>query len=213
MSQLDSATARVAPLARAHLPEAVGVLARAFAADPMLRWIMSASPAPMERGAQALFRFSCEVRLQLDWPLFGSFAGERLEAVAGVTALEDVPWPDSLRAVYDDLAAVIGPEATVRLERYSAHADQYRPRGPHVHLGVLGVDPAAQRLGHGRALLEAVEAWSDAQPASIGVWLDTENPSSRAFYERCGYRCVGATSVDDMRIWCMFRPRGGWSMV
>lgn len=206
----DDAQPRVIELTRADLDAAIDVLWRAFSADPMLNWMAEVSAAPIERGARELFRFSCEVRYQLGWPLFGAVEGARLCGVAGISAPEEPPWPASLRAVYAELKAVIGPAATGRLERYSAQADKFRPRGPHMHLGIIGVDPVAQGRGHGRALLDAVEALSDAHAESVGVWLDTENPRSRDFYARCGYRTIAPTAIEGIRIWCMFKPRGGW---
>ena len=195
----------VVPLSREHLPAAIEVLARAFQSDPLMRYIFAEAEAPYDQCLKELFRFSCEVRYLLDWPLFGSFTDTRLLGVAGVTEPEQKPWPETLVSVYRELQTVIGPRATEHLEQYSSHADSFRPQAPHYHLGMIGVDPAAQGQGHGRALLEAVQALSEQHPASTGVWLDTENPRNVTIYGRCGYGVVAQTHYGGVDIWCMFR--------
>ncbi len=193
-------------LSRHHLPAAIEVLARAFQPDPLMRYIFAEADAPFEECLRELFRFSCEVRFLLNWPLFGSFSGTRLLGVAGVTEPEDTPWPPPLVSVYEHLKAVIGPGSTEHMERYAHHVDQFRPQEPHYHLGMIGVDPAAQGRGHGRGLLEAVQALSEQHPASTGVWLDTENPRNVTIYGRCGYGVIAQTQYGGVDIWCMFRP-------
>ncbi len=77
-------------------------------------------------------------------------------------------------------------------------------------VGVIGVHPAEQGRGYGRRLLAAIHALSAHHPTSTGVYLDTENPASKAFYERCGYRLLAEERLDDgVDIWCLFRPDAG----
>jgi GNAT superfamily N-acetyltransferase len=56
----------------------------------------------------------------------------------------------------------------------------------------MGVDPAHQRKGVGRALLEEAKSVARAWPAGA-IWLDAYDfeGGAGAFYERCGYREVG----------------------
>ena len=124
-----------------------------------------------------------------------------------MTAPEEQPWPPALTASYAEFTAAVGPGAAARFERYAALADVHRPAAPNYGVGVLGVHPEAQGRGYGRRLLAAIQALSAAHPASTGVYLDTENPASKAFYERCGYRVIGRERLDDtVNIWCLFRP-------
>jgi hypothetical protein len=82
------------------------------------------------------------VRFDLEWSLLGCVYDELLVGVAGLSEPEDKEWPGRLEETYEKFKSEVGPEATERLERYSALADSYRPEEPHFHIGVLGVHPA-----------------------------------------------------------------------
>ncbi len=63
----------------------------------------------------------------------------------------------------------------------------------HAHLSLLAVQPGYQRLGVGRQLLEWLE--SSARVAgtfTVQLELRASNDGARRFYERLGYREVGA---------------------
>ncbi len=200
--------ADVITLSREQLSDAAAVLADAFVDDSLMRHLFRVQPPKYHSHLRELFRFSCEVRLDLEWPLLGSVSGDRLVGVAAVTRPDDTQWPASLSATYERLKSSIGPEATERLERYSRVADRYLPGQPHYYLGAIGVRPEAQGKGHARALLDRVRALSEAHATSIGVGLDTENPTNVKIYERFGYHVVAETSIDGLDVWCMFRPNG-----
>lgn len=194
---------------RERLDDAVGVLVPAFEDDPLMRYLFDGARAPYLDCLTALHRFACLVRLELNWPLLGVESDGKLAGVLGVTMPGDDTWPDSLREAYAEIGRVAGDVAVQRLEAYSSLADQGRPAEPHLHVGVLGVHPGYQGRGLGRRLIDAVQASSESHPTSIGVALDTENPASRDFYERCGYHVVGESDFDGVTIWSMFRPNAG----
>ena len=204
LSQLSQP--RVASLGRADLDAAMAVLVAAFSDDPLMRYVFADAPQSYEQNLRELFRFSCEVRLLLDCPLLGSFDGSGLKGVAGSTDPDDQPWPPALQTIYHEMQQAIGPAAAARFEQYAAQADVHRPPEPHYHLGVIGVDPAAQGQGHGRALLDTLQTLSENHPRSTGVWLDTEHPRNVAIYQRCGYEILAQNSFGPVMIWCMFRP-------
>lgn len=197
----------VVTLSRAHLDEATEVLTQAFLADPLMRYAFADWGAAIATPLRALFSFSCEVRYELDWPLFGVAHDGRLAGILGVTEVDDKPWPATLAAIYDRFVEAIGPASAARFGRYPGLADPHRPTVPNYGVGVLGVYPSAQGRGLGRRLLDAVHRLSAVHPTSTGVYLDTENPASKAFYERCGYRTIAHERLDDtVDIWCVFRP-------
>lgn len=192
-------------LGRDDLEGAAALLARAFRGDPLIAYLTQDVERPLGELLPTFFRFPCEVRLRLDWPLLGRFQDGALAGVAGVTLPEDADWPPALEAVYRETQDALGRVGTRRLEAYAARVDAERPSAPNHMLGVLGVDPEAQGRGHGRALLDAVQALAEAHPRSTGVWLDTESERSAAFYRRCGFEEVSRTEVDGLPIWCLMR--------
>jgi len=198
---------KVTHLDRNHLSEAVGVLARAFANDPMANYMMGVSNTSLEESLNELFLFSCEVRLLLDWPLLGVWADhDQLAGAAGISLPGEVEWPESLQEVYENLKKKIGPDAVSRLETYSQIADTNRPAEPHYQLGMIGVDPEHQGRGCGGQLLHSVNEMSESHPKSTGVWLDTENPRNVPYYQRFGYEVKAHSMLDKIDVWGMFRP-------
>lgn len=128
----------------------------------------------------------------------------------GITGPGEADWPDSLAAIYDEFKALIGPEAATRFERYVGLADPPRPATPNYTVGAIGVAPEYQGRGVGRLLLDDIHARSAAHPTSQGVYLDTENPASKRFYERCGYRAIAHERLDGViDIWGMYRADPG----
>ena len=198
---------KVTHLDRSHLSDAVGVLARAFADDPMANYMLGISHVSLEKSLEELFLFSCEVRLLLDWPLLGVWVeSDQLAGVAGITLPGDVDWPESLQEVYENLKAKIGSDAVSRLETYSQLADTNRPSEPHYQLGMIGVAPKHQGKGCGGRLLETLNEMSESHPESTGVWLDTENPRNVPYYQRFGYEVKAHSTLDGIDVWGMFRP-------
>jgi ribosomal protein S18 acetylase RimI-like enzyme len=201
----SSVRAKVVRLGRKDLYEAIDILSRAFEHDPLMRFIFERSTSDFQSSLAELFRFSCEVRIELEWPLLGCNHDSRLVGVACVTVPEHRPWPKSLSKKYEKLVSAIGPEATDRLERYSALTDTHRPEAPHFYLAVFGVHPSFQGMGIGRLILNEVHTLSELHPTSIGVGLDTENEQNVTLYERFGYIVVVKTELNGMNLWSMFR--------
>ena len=191
---------------RERVPEAAQVLALAFAHDPLIGFFLPAATAARHEKLRAFFHFFCDLRHDLDWPLIGREVDGRLVAVACPSDPVDVPWPEALSAKYHQLGRELGADVVARLERYAGTADPLRPAEPNYYLGIIGAHPRAQGAGHGRALLDAVQALSEAHPTSTGVALDTELATNVRVYERCGYHVHATARLDQVEIWCMFRP-------
>jgi GNAT superfamily N-acetyltransferase len=197
---------KVTHLDRSTLSDAVDVLARAFTKDPMANYMLEISNISLDESLKALFVFSCEVRLLLDWPLLGIWVdNDQLAGVAGITVPGNVEWPEALQVVYENLKKQIGSQAISRLETYSQIADTNRPSEPHYQLGMIGVDPKYQGQGCGGKLLDVVTEMSESHPDSTGVWLDTENPRNVPYYQRFGYEIKAHSTLDGIDVWGMFR--------
>jgi ribosomal protein S18 acetylase RimI-like enzyme len=205
---LTASNVEIVSLSREDLPAAIDLFSHAFATDPMVSYVFDVSLVTQERSLQELFRFSCEVRLLLDWPLLGTLDENGvLAGVAGFSMLGEVHWPQSLVTVYEELKSCIGPESAARLEEYSHLADLHRPLLPHYQLGMIGVHPRAQGKGHAATLIRRLHQLSDADPVSTGVWLDTANPLNVPIYEHLGYRIVAQEELGPVTVWGMFRPK------
>ena len=114
----------------------------------------------------------------------------------------DDPWSerafrDELRAGHHYLAARTvdpagrpGPDAGL-LVGYAGLAFVAAPPHAEAEIHTIGVDPAHQRLGVGRALLRGVLAVADAAAATVFLEVRTDNDAARALYEAEGFAVVG----------------------
>jgi len=78
------------------------------------------------------------------------------------------------------------------------------PPGPHWYLSTLGVDPASQHRGLGRALLS--DWLSEVDRDASEAYLETDRPENVAFYARAGFESLGETRVFSVPVWRMLRP-------
>ena len=101
------------------------------------------------------------------------------------------------------IAAVQGLRVAGRWRHVFETLHEVHPIFPHWYLGVLGVDPAWQQQGVGRALLARFLARADE--ARDPVYLETDREENVGFYGRAGFRVVGMLSLLGARIWRMER--------
>lgn len=159
----------------------IGVLTRAFAADPPTRYIWPTADDYLD-----------------NFPNFvATFAGAAFAAGTAFIAADGAGaalWlaPDAASDI-DAVTALIN--RTVQEGRRDegaavfAQMSRFHPREPHWHLPLIGTDPAAVRNGVGHALMTEGLALADqdGRPA----YLENSNPANRAFYERFGFASVG----------------------
>jgi GNAT superfamily N-acetyltransferase len=198
----------VAPITEERLDGAVDILSRAFEGDLLVRYLFPDASSHADGRIRSLFRFTCRERLIRGWPLLGALDGSRLVGVAAVSMPDPPPPPPELMTAWHDLRTSLGDDASERLGMYLDAVRLVCPPQAHLWLGELGIHPAAQHKGHGRALLDAVHALSKAHPRSAGVALDTEKPANVRLYQRLGYGVVAETDAGSLHMWVMFRPNG-----
>ena len=104
----------------------------------------------------------------------------------------DDPWSaaafrDELRAGHTYLAARHGE----LLVGYGGLAVVARPPTAEAEIHTIGVDPAFQGRGIGRALLRGLLADADARRATVFLDVRTDNDAARALYESEGFSVVG----------------------
>jgi GNAT superfamily N-acetyltransferase len=184
-------TADIGPLA--------GTLARAFADDPVMNYLVG--PDLRRLGTF----FAAEVRQYLR-------TGEVLAAGDnGAGALWAKPnqwrtgWADILRSAPAMTRALRTnlPRALKVLNRM----EKAHPREPHWYLGVIGTDPASQGKGLGGALIDPILARCDE--AGLGAYLESSKERNISYYNRFGFTMTGEiTFPDGPTLWPMWRePR------
>lgn len=104
----------------------------------------------------------------------------------------DDPWRESafreeLRAGHAYFAARVGAE----LVGYAGIAFVAGPPRAEAEVHTIGVDPAHQGRGIGRALVRALLDVADAVSATVFLEVRTDNDTARALYESEGFTVVG----------------------
>jgi GNAT superfamily N-acetyltransferase len=169
---------------------AVRVLTAAFADDPLARWLLPGDQA----GAAGDIVFG---------PLAHASAahGELVvtpDATAAAVWLPRPADPPDPQPVADALA---------HLRTFMELTGARHPTGTaHLYLALLGVVPAAPGRGLGGALLR--ERLGCADTAGMPAYLEATSRSSRALYERHGFRDTGDPIhlPDGPTVWPMWRP-------
>ena len=188
------------------LNAAADVLALAFENDPLMRYVFSGS-ATYSVHVREAFRFVCEARLELGWPLIGTTSDSGLTGVACLSPPEERVWPASLVKKYDRLQSSLGYESFNRLGRFSRLSRKHAPAQGHYYLAAIGVHPEFQGRGLSRVLLDGVKEMSESHAASTGVYLETALQENVTLYEHFGYQVIAKDKLDAaVELWYMFRP-------
>jgi predicted N-acetyltransferase YhbS len=173
-------TIRIRPSVPAEVAELAGVLARAFAADPMVVW-----PMVTDDDREARIRRSFELVDTL-------YAAEgwiyRAEDGLGVMSL--IPPDSGARQRHtDSLVAramrAITPDGGQRYARFWAWIEAGHPAERHWLLDQLAVEPGAQGRGIGTAMVRLAVARAAAD--GVPLLLETGVARNVAFYERFGF--------------------------
>jgi GNAT superfamily N-acetyltransferase len=196
---------RVVSLGVDEVERAAGVLARAFAADPLTLYLL---PDDAERARKAPLMFTVLARYDYLFGQVDRFAG--FEAVATWLRPEHgTETPERLRAAgFDQLHEQIGAAPVERLEAFYAVVEEAHwgvVADPHWYLRLLGVEPTQQGLGLGGALLQYGLARADAN--GDPCFLETFQERNVPFYLRNQFQLV----IDDVeptsgiRFWSFLR--------
>ncbi len=198
-----SAPHGVRPAAAAELTSLLALLARAFRDDPFVGWVVRGGPG---RDARAAAYFD----LMLRRVSFAHGAAFTTQGRTGVAAwVPPNAWPPSMGAQVAMLPQTLSFVGLSRLGVVSEGAERMealRPRAPHWHLALLGVDPPSQRSGAGTALLAHGLARADAE--QVPAHVETSVPANVPFYERAGFRVVARIVLpgDGPPVWALTRP-------
>ncbi|MFD6876532.1 MULTISPECIES: GNAT family N-acetyltransferase [unclassified Streptomyces] len=202
---------------RAEAGAVATLLARAFADDPVMVWML---PGPSDRERRAARYFKLAQRQPR--PRTG---GVRVAATGDGRLLGAALWSAPGRwstTAVRELAAmpsyvrVFGPGGLRRAAEVQNTMHEAHPDAPHWYLPTLGTDPAVQGAGVGSALVRQQLADCDrlGQPA----YLESSKSTNVPFYEGLGFRVTGEIRLPDdgPTLWPMWRdpdpgvaPTGG----
>jgi GNAT superfamily N-acetyltransferase len=180
----------IVPLTQPRYPEAARMLARAFADDPMWSFL---TPDPADRPKKSAWALEHWARILA--PLGASWVA--LDDAGAITGAAlwfppgkfDVSLGRMLRAGYYRMPVDLGFRWMLRawgvLREGVSHQVAMMRREPHWVLDVLGVDPATQGSGVGRALIETGLRLADNQRAPS--FVVTHKKRNVAFYQRFGF--------------------------
>lgn len=186
------------------LIQAVKGLTRAFATDPITRFLLQDGPGYGERLTQ-FFSLLMRARLALDMPVLVARDEAGIQGMVMGYTTAPPAWPTDLAEAWEAFERSV-PGLTDRMAVYEGIATAYAPKLPHYYLGVIGVDPAKHGHGIGMRLLSSFCDLSAADRLSHGVYLETGEPSNVRFYERAGFVETGRGAMGSATLWCMYLP-------
>ncbi|GAB3293370.1 GNAT family N-acetyltransferase [Epidermidibacterium keratini] len=177
------------------------LLARAYANDPMMRWVF---PEPATRTDCIAAWLGLYVERYAEIGLIKVIGGDPAVAV-GVGRDTALPRsrPDTFPSPSGILRALVGREHSRTVTAAMARLASLGPQRPALYLQFLAVDPQEQGSGYGRELLaQLLQLSHDARKP---IKLETTNPVNVDFYRKFGF-----SVVDDMRLG--IDGPTGWSM-
>jgi ribosomal protein S18 acetylase RimI-like enzyme len=184
------------------------VLARAFADDPVTRWVYGpiADGARRERQLRRERRFFAWLldrvtEHEVSWTT-ESGQGAAIWALPG-------RWRETPRQALE-LCAIAAPAVGLRAARVLrglAAVERSHPDRPHLYLATLGVDPESQGAGVGSALLRRGLELCDRE--GVPAYLETATERNIDFYARHGFRVTGQVHLPQgPPVWLMWREPG-----
>ena len=166
--------------------DATEVLARAFATDPVMSWLVGPERDTAAR-LHHLFGHSLGVELERDDHLVDVV--DSGQAVALWSEVDEWKTPNI------DVVKMV-PTAIRTFGRYLPRAlrtltgiERVHPEEPHRYLDFIGVHPDHQGMGFGGALLASMTA--DCDERGVAAYLESSNPLNEPLYARYGFASRG----------------------
>jgi ribosomal protein S18 acetylase RimI-like enzyme len=162
---------------------ALNTIVAAFAADPLLRWIMPKADTYLTFAGAAFDNFGGAA--------FAAGSAYQAADFAGV-ALWIPPGHDDEEIdanVANLLAQAVDPERLQEVGSVLSAMQSYHPDTPCWYLPLIGVDPYHQGRGLGAELMKYALARCDEQ--GLPAYLESSNPANISLYERHGFEVIG----------------------
>ncbi len=208
---------RVARARREDHDAIVGVLARAFDADPVANYLFR-KDAGRARAFELAFGAFLKHATMPHGEVWlgapdGADAGRANGPVGAALWTPPGRWDMGLAttlAMGPALVRAIGVTRLPRMAMAAGRAHSRHPHSPaHYYLFAIGVEPAHQGRGVGAALLRAVLDRCDAE--RVPAYLEASTRDNRRLYERHGFSVTEEVSMapDAPPLWLMWREPAG----
>lgn len=197
MASLDHAAGEAARIAAANprkaqaseIPAVAGLLAQAFADDPVMEW--GFRPGVRHNAAvQTYFDFAVGMQSAAHDAVFVApdfNAAAVWLPPAGLGSLSLPLW--RMLAMFPRLVGIAGWSRLTRVMALGEAMEKHHPpEPPHWYLFFVGVAPALRGRGLGSSILEATLRRVDEE--RMPAFLDNSNPKNTRLYQRHGFRVV-----------------------
>jgi ribosomal protein S18 acetylase RimI-like enzyme len=177
------------------------VIGRAFADNPNSLAVVNGDRSRAQRMMQTVVR-AAKLGRKYSHVLVAEDGGR----VVGV--LNAAEWPNCQLSVLEKLKTapimirLVGWALPRSLKVMSVWA-KHDPRKRHWHLGPIGVDPALQGRGVGKALLKSFLEAVDAQRSP--AYLETDVDTNVALYEKFGFKVIAREEINGVNNRFMWR--------
>ena len=182
------------------LAAVVTVLADAFVTSPL--HVSAFGPNRLEQN-RVFFRIGLR-HMFVGAAYVASVNGE----VLGYTHFKESPYclppPEEIPRAMATLLKPLGAAAP-RVIQWFARWCHLDPDEPHIHLGPIGVAPAAQGQGVGTALMNRY--LEQLRQENLAGYLETDKPENVKFYEKFGFTVQREEEVIGVPTWYMWRER------
>jgi len=182
---MNENASRVVAAQPTDMEPSIGVMVRAFAADPVARWMYRDPQRYLVHFGRFIRAFAgTAFSTGTAWSFEGNLGaalwlppGVKPDAVAVATILDESV-PRGLTADVNSMFA----------EMTACH-----PHHPHWYLAIIGVEPHLHGKGFGSRLL--TETLKQCDRERMPAYLESSNPANTALYQRFGFEELGVIRV------------------
>ena len=197
-------------LHREDLRHAAASLARAFQDDPLQAHVF---PDPAERAARSPAHFAPLLEYGLRFGTVFTTAGQPAGAAVWLPpGRTQITEERAAEAGLDKLPELLGAEPANRFFAALSMVEPYHSTdvpADHWYVLVIGVEPAGQGRGLGRALLAPM--LKQAERDGLPCYLETAQPRNVGFYQHLGFRVLREVTAPEsgLRLWTFRRDPSG----
>ena len=171
----------------AEREKALLTVVAAFAADPVVRWIVPQADIYLNHGVRFFDIFGGAAFAAGAAYEAAGFAGAALWVPPGK---EDESADEAFRQILKEIAK---PERVDEVSSVLDEMQSYHPVEPCWYLPLIGVDPCHQGRGLGAALMKYALDKVDAE--GLPAYLESSNPANITLYQRHGFEVIGRIQI------------------